>query len=163
MRLDLLPDLCDAFPDKVQVCEPVFKSYGGSICYGGKIVTIKCFEDNSLVKDMVKKRGDGKVLVVDGGGSLRHALCGDLLAGQAMANGWEGVIVNGCIRDAGLIGEMTIGVHALATIPLRSANEGKGELNIPVRFAGVTFVPGQYVYADLNGVLASETPLSLND
>ncbi|PPC76091.1 putative 4-hydroxy-4-methyl-2-oxoglutarate aldolase [Pokkaliibacter plantistimulans] len=161
MRLDLLPDLCDAFPDDVRVVEPMFSCYGGRLSYGGEIVTIKCFEDNSLVKEQVALPGEGKVLVVDGGGSMRHALCGDLMAEEAMSNGWEGIIVYGCIRDAGLIGEMDIGVHALATFPVKSNRRGLGDLNVPVRFGGVEFIPGQYVYADMNGVLVSAKPLEL--
>lgn len=159
MRLDLLPDLCDEYGDRVHVCEPVFTSFGGRKCYGGEIVTIKCFEGSHRIHEILSGPGEGCVLVIDGGGSMRHALCGDVLAGKAMANGWEGIIIHGCVRDAGLIGEMSIGLHALAAYPIGVSTSQPAELGIPVRFAGVTFTPGHFVYADLNGVLTS--PVSL--
>lgn len=158
---DLLPELCDQFPDLVRVVEPMFANFGGRENFGGEIVTIKAFEDNSLVREQVAQPGAGKVLVVDGGASMRRAMLGDMLAEKAASNGWEGIIIYGCIRDVNAIGETDIGVQALGTIPLKTDKKGVGELNIPVTFGGVTFNPGEYVYADNNGVLVSAQKLEL--
>mgnify|MGYP000663111985 CR=1 FL=1 len=158
---DLLPELCDQFPELVQVVEPMFGNYGGKERFGGEIVTIKAFEDNSLVREQVAQPGAGKVLVVDGGGSLRRAMLGDMLAEKAASNGWEGIIIYGCIRDVNAIGETDIGVQALATHPMKTEKKGVGELNVQVVFGGVTFRPGEYVYADNNGVLVSSEALEL--
>ncbi|SEF97581.1 ribonuclease E activity regulator RraA [Marinobacterium lutimaris] len=158
---DLLPELCDQFPDLVRVVEPMFANFGGRENFGGEIVTIKAFEDNSLVREQVAQPGEGKVLVVDGGASMRRAMLGDMLAEKAASNGWEGIIIYGCIRDVNAIGETDIGVQALGTIPLKTDKKGVGELNIPVTFGGVTFNPGEYVYADNNGVLVSAQKLEL--
>mgnify|MGYP006198210937 FL=1 len=155
------PDLCDAYPELVQVVEPMFSNFGGHDSFGGEIVTIKCFEDNSLVKDQVDLDGKGKVLVVDGGGSLRRALLGDMLAEKAAKNGWEGLVVYGCVRDVDILIQTDVGVQALASHPKKSNKQGIGELNVPVTFAGVTFRPGEYVYADNNGVLVSPSPLKM--
>lgn len=159
---DLLPELCDQFPDQVRVVEPMFANFGGRENFGGEIVTIKAFEDNSLVREQVAQPGEGKVLVVDGGGSMRRAMLGDMLAEKAASNGWEGIIIYGCIRDVNAIGETDLGVQALGTIPLKTEKKGVGELNIPVTFGGVTFTPGEYVYADNNGVLVSAEKLELS-
>nr|WP_246480186.1 ribonuclease E activity regulator RraA [Motiliproteus sediminis] len=157
----MLPDLCDQFPELVQVVEPMFANFGGRETFGGEIVTIKAFEDNSLVRTQVAEPGRGKVLVVDGGGSLRRAMLGDMLAEKAAGNGWEGIIIYGCIRDVNAIGETDLGVQALATHPMKTDKRGLGDLNVPVTFGGVTFRPGDYVYADNNGVLVSPEPLQL--
>lgn len=154
------PDLCDAYPE-VKVVEPMFSNFGGRDAFGGEIVTVKCFEDNSVVKEQVGKPGQGKVLVVDGGASMRAALLGDMLAEAAARNGWEGIIVYGCIRDVDVIAETDLGVQALASHPRKTDKRGIGDLNVPVTFGGVTFVPGQYVYADNNGIIVSETALEL--
>jgi len=153
------PDLCDAHPELVRVVAPLFKSYGGRAAFGGPIVTIRCFEDNSRVKECLAQPGDGRVLVVEGGGSLRCALLGDLLAAQAVKNGWTGVIVHGGIRDVDAIAGMAIGVQALAAMPLKSIRKGLGEIDVPVVFGGVTFRPGEYVYADNNGIIVSARQL----
>ncbi|MYM62202.1 ribonuclease E activity regulator RraA [Pseudomaricurvus sp. HS19] len=155
------PDLSDAYPDDVQALEPMFRSYGGRSSFGGEIVTIKCFEDNSLVREQVSQPGTGKVLVVDGGGSLRRALLGDMLAEKAVANGWEGVIVYGCIRDVDAIRSMDLGVQALNTHPFKTDKRGIGDHNVAVTFGGVTLRPGEYIYADNNGVLVSARALSM--
>ncbi len=152
-------DLCDEFSDRLQVAEPIFGDYGGEVMFSGSIVTLKVFEDNSLVRTALEKPGDGRVLVVDGGGSMRCALVGDQLAELAEENDWAGVIVNGCIRDSAAIAEIPIGVKAVGVHPLKSVKRGVGECDIPVRFAGVTFQPGYYVYADEDGLLVSEKPL----
>lgn len=154
------PDLCDAYP-YVDVVEPMFSNFGGRDSFGGQIVTIKCFEDNSLVKEQVEQDGRGKVLVVDGGGSLRRALLGDMLAEKAAKNGWEGIVVYGCIRDVDVIAQTDLGVQALATHPMKTEKRGIGDLNIPVTFGGVTFVPGEYLYADNNGIIVSREELKM--
>jgi regulator of ribonuclease activity A len=153
------PDLCDEFPENIQVVEPMFINYGGKESFGGLIVTVKCHEDNSKVKELVDTDGTGKVMVVDGGGSLRHALLGDMLAEKAARNKWEGIIVYGCIRDVDIIMKTELGVQALATHPLKTDKRGLGDVNIPVKFGGVFFMPNQYVYADNNGIIVSEKKL----
>ena len=153
-------DLCDENGDRVQVCEPVFHAFGGRRAFQGPISTIRCFEDNSRVKEAVESPGQGKVLVVDGGGSRRRALLGDKLGEAAVRNGWAGVIIHGCIRDSAELGRMDLGVRALGTIPLRSDKRGEGERDVPVRFAGVTFRPGEFVYVDEDGVIVSPASLA---
>lgn len=157
----LTPDLCDKYPDLVQVVEPMFVNYGGRTSFGGEIVTIKCFEDNSFVKEWVEKPGKGKVLVVDGGGSMRRSLLGDMLAEKAASNGWEGIVVYGCIRDVDVISDTLLGVQALGTIPLKTEKKGIGEVNIPVTFGGVTFRAGDFIYADNNGIIVSPQALEM--
>jgi len=157
------PDLCDDFPELVRVVEPMFINFGGTTTFGGEIITVKCFEDNSLVKENASKPGYGKVMVVDDDGSLRRALLGDLIAKDAVKNGWEGFIIYGCIRDVDIINRLDVGVHALDTVPLKTEKKGIGELNIAVTFGGVTFRPGEYVYADNNGVIVSKEKLLTTD
>jgi len=152
-------DLCDEYSDSLRICEPVFSSYGGRPRFFGQISTIKCFEDNSLVREAVAEPGEGRVLVVDAGGSLRCAMLGDLLAAKAAAKGWSGVLMYGLIRDSAEIASMDLGVKALGTHPLKSVKRGIGERDVVVRFAGVTFVPGEYLYADEDGIVCSEAPL----
>lgn len=157
----LTPDLCDAYPDLIQVVEPMFSNFGGRDSFGGQIVTLKCFEDNSLVKEQIALDGKGKVLVVDGGGSLRCAMLGDMVAEQASKNGWEGLLISGCVRDVDMLAQTDLGVQALASHPKKSEKRGIGELNVPVTFGGVTFKPGDYLYADNNGVIISPSPLTM--
>ncbi|MCH5520314.1 ribonuclease E activity regulator RraA [Pseudomonas syringae] len=157
----LTPDLCDAYPDLIQVVEPMFSNFGGRDSFGGQIVTLKCFEDNSKVREQVELDGKGKVLVVDGGGSLRCALLGDMLADKAAKNGWEGMLIYGCVRDVDVIAQTDLGVQALASHPKKTEKRGIGELNVPVTFGGVTFRPGEYLYADNNGVIISPSPLAM--
>jgi regulator of ribonuclease activity A len=137
----------------------MLQNFGGIDSFGGEIVTVKCFEDNSIVKEQVGLPGQGKVMVVDGGGSMRNALLGDMLAEKAAENGWEGLIIYGCIRDVDVIRQTKLGVQAISTHPRKTEKKGIGDLNIPVTFGGVTFVPGQYVYADNNGVIIAPTKL----
>lgn len=152
-------DLCDEFSDSLQICEPLFSSFGGRARFSGRVSTIKCFEDNSLVREAVGEPGEGRVLVVDAGGSLRCAMLGDLLAAKAVENGWAGVIMNGLIRDSVDIGQMDLGVKALGTLPLKSVKKGVGERDVPVRFAGVNFAPDSFVYADEDGIICSASAL----
>jgi len=155
-------DLCDAHPG-VQVAEPVLHHFGGRRRFAGQVATILCLEDNSKVREAVGEPGQGRVLVVDGGGSLQCALLGDLLAEKAVANGWSGVVVNGCVRDTGRLGTLPLGVMARAAHPRRSEKRGHGERNVPVRYAGVTFHPGDFVYADEDGLIVSGVELKLGD
>lgn len=157
----ITPDLCDEYPDLVQVVEPMFANYGAIDAFGGEIVTVKCFEDNSIVKEQVGLPGEGRVMVVDGGGSKRNALLGDMLAEKAAENGWAGLIIYGCIRDVDVIRQTALGVQALGTNPRKTEKRGIGDLNVPVKFGGVTFNPGDYVYADNNGVIVSPKALSM--
>ena len=159
----ITPDLCDAYPESVQVLEPMFSNFGGRDSFGGEIVTIKCFEDNSRVKEQAELNGKGKVLVVDGGGSLRHALLGDMIAEKASKNGWEGLVIYGCIRDVDVLAQTDLGVQALASHPLKSVRRGLGDVNVPVTFAGVIFRPGEFIYADNNGVIISPVALKMPD
>lgn len=152
-------DLCDEHSDNLQIAEPLFNDYGGNKTFGGEIVTLKLFEDNSLVRQQLETNGKGKVLVVDGGGSLRCALLGDMLAELGVKNEWVGLIIYGCIRDSKDVGEFALGVKAINTCPLKSKKRNEGQVNIPVRFAGVTFTPGHYAYADEDGIIVSEKAL----
>lgn len=153
-------DLCDEFSDHLQIADPIFGDYGGEIAFSGVITTLKVFEDNSLVRTALEEPSAGRVLVIDGGGSLRCALLGDQLAELAEEHDWAGVIINGCLRDSAAIADIPIGVKAIGVHPLKSVKRGVGERDIPVRFAGVTFQPGHYVYADEDGILVAEKPLS---
>lgn len=153
-------DLCDDFSDTIQVATPMFQSFGGNSRFSGSIQTVKIFEDNVLVRNMLSEKSNGDVLVVDGGGSLRCALLGDMLAEMGYKNGWSGVIVYGCIRDSIDINNMSIGVRALQTNPLKSIKKGWGDKNIPVTFAGVTFNPDDFLYADEDGIILSKQALT---
>lgn len=152
-------DLCDDHADKLRIVEIAFRDLGGRRGFHGVIETIKAFEDNSLVRECVARPGKGKVLVIDSGGSTRRAMLGDLLAKKAVDNGWEGVVINGCIRDSAAIGTMDLGVKALGTCPLKTDKRGLGDHNVPLRFGGVDFVPGEYLYADEDGVVVSASAL----
>ena len=155
----ILPDLCDTHGDRVTVLAPLFRNFGARRAFGGPISTIKCFEDNSLVKSMVDEPGKGKVMVVDAGGSMRRACLGDMLAEKATANGWEGIIMYGCIRDVDEIAALDLGVQALGAHPMKTEKRGIGDAHITIRFGGIDFIPGQYVYADNNGVIVSAEAL----
>jgi regulator of ribonuclease activity A len=152
-------DLCDANEDKVSVVSPMFRSFGGRSAFGGPISTLKLFEDNALVRKALESAGNGRVLVIDGGGSMRCALVGDQLAELGVKNGWGGIVVYGCIRDSTAIGAMDIGVFALGTHPRKTVKRKNGEADLPVTFGGVTFVPGHFLYADEDGVVVCATPL----
>lgn len=154
-------DLCDNHPDKVRITEPIgFKDFGGTKLFSGKIETVKCFEDNSFVRKALEQNGEGKVLVVDGGGSMRCALLGDMLGELGVKNKWNGIIVYGCIRDSAAMATLQLGVKALNTIPLKSNKRNEGQQNIPVHFAGIDFTPGEFVYCDEDGIIVSKESLS---
>nr|WP_298060102.1 ribonuclease E activity regulator RraA [uncultured Halomonas sp.] len=155
------PDLCDAHPE-VAVLDPQFANFGGHEAFYGPIRTIKCFEDNSMVKQAVAEPGNGAVLVVDAGGSYRCAMLGDMLAEQAVANGWAGVVMYGCVRDVEILATLPLGVQALGSHPRKSEKRGEGQRDIDVTFAGVTLQPGQWLYADNNGIIIAEHELPLS-
>lgn len=155
----LTTDLCDANEGRVRVCAPMFRSFGGRSSFHGQIATLKLFEDNSLVRSALETPGNGRVLVVDGGGSMRCALVGDQLALLGVKNGWAGVVVYGCIRDSKAISAMELGVFALGTHPMKTVKKGVGDSDVPVSFGGITFTPGEYLYADEDGVIVSAQSL----
>lgn len=152
------PDLADA-ASEVAALELSFVNFGQIRCFGGPVVTIKCHEDNSLVKQCVEEKGSGRVIVVDGGGSRRRALLGDMLAEKAAANGWAGLVINGVIRDVDEIGKTPLGVQALGSCPIKTEKLGVGQRDIDIHIGGVDIAPGDYVYADNNGVIVSKRPL----
>jgi len=157
------PDLCDEFEadlgKEVRVVAPMFQRYGGRTSFSGEIVTLKLFEDNSLVREVFADNGQGVRGDMKAGGSLRCALVGDQLAILANRNGWEGVVVYGCIRDSGDINGIDIGIRALNTHPQKTQKKGIGERDVAVTFGGVTFNPGEYLYADEDGILVADRPL----
>ena len=153
-----IPDLSDEAPE-VSAIELPLVNYGAIKQFGGAAVTIKCHEDNSLVKQCVGEPGNGRVIVVDGGGSRRRALLGDMLAEKAAANGWAGLVIDGVIRDVDEIGATQLGVQALGTCPLKTEKLGVGQRDIALQIGGVLIAPGDYIYADNNGVIVSKRPL----
>lgn len=152
------PDLCDQFPD-VQVAEPVFRGFGGQARFCGPAVTVKCLNDNSRVRELAATPGEGRVIVVDGGGSLRRALLGDMIAANAVKHGWAGFLIFGCVRDVEILATLPLGVLALAAHPMKTDRRDLGEVDVPVAFAGVSVTPGDWIYADANGVIVARTRL----
>jgi regulator of ribonuclease activity A len=152
-------DLCDAFADRVRVLAPGLRSFGGVGACAGPVRTLKVFEDNSLVRAALELPGDGHVLVIDGGASMRCALVGDQLARLGATHGWSGIVVWGCLRDSAVIATLPLAVFALATHPLKSLKQGRGDRDLPVTFHGVTITPGDWLYADADGVIVSHGPL----
>lgn len=161
MTMPSTPDLCDAYADHVQVVIGLnWQSYGARKAFNGLVVTIKCFEDNSRLKELVGQPGEGRVLVVDGGGSLRHALIGDLLAAKAHDNGWAGVVIYGACRDVEVLADIDVGVLALGAVPIKSVRRGEGQVDVELSFGGATIHPGDHLYADVNGVIVSDRILA---
>ena len=154
--------LYDKYGDDLKVALPIFKDYGAKRIFHGPISTVKAYEDNSLVRTALEEPGEGRILIVDGDESLRCAMLGDMLAKLGMENGWSGIIVFGCIRDADVIATIDIGVKALNTNPRKSLKRGLGDRDIPVSFAGITFNVGEYVYADTDGVIVSEKKIGMS-
>lgn len=149
-------DLCDEHIQKLTIAKPgMFRDYGGKKDFYGMINTVKCLEDNSFVRKALEEPGEGKVLVIDGGASFNCALLGDMLGELAVKNKWNGIIVNGCIRDSAELSQLNLGVKALATHPLKSKKENTGEKNIKVNFSEIDFSPGEYVYCDEDGIVVS--------
>lgn len=155
------PDLCDQFGDQIQIAEPLFRHYGGLHQFGGPIATVKCFEDNSKVGEMLRADGEGRILVVDGGGSRRRSLLGDKLGQLAVDNGWQGLVIYGSLRDVEALAQLPIGVLALGSIPRKTDKRGAGQSGVAVEFAGLTLQPGDYLYVDETGMIASSQALSL--
>jgi regulator of ribonuclease activity A len=156
-----VPDICDDFIEQISVLDPLFSDFGGKRKFSGEIATIKCFEDNSLVRDAVRSEGRGRVLVVDGGGSLRRALLGDMLAASAAENGWQGLLINGCVRDVEILETIDLGVKALNSHPVKTDKRREGQTGVDVAFAGVTIRPGNYLYADANGIVVAAQNLEV--
>ena len=162
-----LADLCDMHipsPNRLHVVHPgLLHSYGARTKFGGKVECVRCFESNLTVRAALSNDGHGRVLIVDGGGSKRVALLGDELAKLAIDNGWSGVILHGCIRDSAILRTMDLGVLAVGTHPVKSIKIYPGERGVNVNFGGVEFVPGHWVYSDMDGVIVSENPIHLDD
>ena len=152
VRVRATADVLDEQGDAAQSCELQFRRFGGVTAFAGTIATVRCLEDNALVKQRVGEPGEGRVLVVDGGGSLRRALVGDMVAGTAHDNGWAGLVIWGCVRDTAALRGLPLGVTALGSNPRASAKEGAGEVDVPVTFGGVTFRPGATLYCDDDGI-----------
>ena len=155
-------DLCDVHKNDVsgqfRVLPPVFKDFGSIQKFSGPVVTVKCFEDNSFVKAAVDSPGEGRVLVVDGGSSLRHALLGGNLGAAAAKNGWSGVVIDGCVRDVAELAQCSTGIRALAAMPLPTEKRQEGQRDISVRIQGVLIHPGDWLYADEDGMVVMPAP-----
>ena len=154
------PDLFDHHADQLHVCSPVFRDFGKATRFCGPIRTLKVFESFGITKSTLATDGEGHILVIDGGGSLRCAMLGDKLVQLAIDHNWKGVVLNGCLRDSAAISALPIGIKALNTNPTRPSLEGEGQLDIPIRFADVTFHPGHFLYADADGIVVSEKNLT---
>lgn len=152
-------DLCDGYPELIQVAEPLFREYGALAKFSGPIETLRVFEDNALVREVLESNGKGRVLVIDGGASQRCALVGGRLASVACGNGWAGVLVNGAVRDSAELTQVPIGIRALHTSPMRSGKRGEGERGGRLTFAGVEFVPQAILYADGDGIVVAQRDL----
>ena len=165
MTTDLIPtcDLCDRFKGDTsgdfRVLPPVFREFGGRAAFSGTAVTVKCFEDNTSVKALLEGPGEGRVLVVDGAGSLRRALVGGNIGAAAARNGWAGVIVDGCVRDVAELRAAGIPIRALALMPLRTEKRGEGQAGEPVRIQGLWVRPGDWLYADADGMVVADRSL----
>ncbi len=152
-------DLVDAHSDIVHSCEAQFRQFGGRRRFFGSIRTVKTLEDNAIIKQTVSTPGNGSVLVIDGGASLRSALVGDLIAGLGRKNGWSGLVIWGAVRDSVALAELDLGIKALGSNPWRSSKNGTGQLDVPVSFGGVEFRPGDWLYSDEDGILVSPRQL----
>ena len=146
-------DLYDRCGDQVRVCAPIFRDFGGRGAFAGAAVTVKCFEDNSRIKEALAESGQGRVLVADCGGSLRCAMLGDQIAAGAVENGWAGVVLTGCVRDSVALAKMDLGIKALGTTPRKSTRRGEGQRDLPVDVGGVRIEPGEWVSADQDGIV----------
>jgi regulator of ribonuclease activity A len=152
-------DLIDDFGDELRSCETQFRQYGGRAVFSGPVSTVRCHRDNGLVKGLLNAPGDGRVLVVDGTGSLASALMGDMIAASAVANGWAGVVINGAVRDVPALRGLDLGVKALGSNPRKSAKDGAGEVDVPVTFGGVEFRAGDWLYSDEDGIVVATRSL----
>jgi len=155
------PDISDKYPE-VKALKPILKNLGGRQSFFGPIETLKCPDDNSFVKEQLNSSGDGKILVVDANGIDTVALLGDMIAEAGVKNGWSGIVINGYIRDIDIVKTLDLGVQALGTVPIKSEKKNQGTLGDEISFGGLTFKPGNYIYADNNGLLLSDTELDLS-
>ncbi len=155
--------LCDIYADTVDVVEPLLTNFGGRSSFAGEVVTVKCFESVGLIYKTLAENGAGKILLVDGGGSLRRALVNANIAELAVENSWEGIVVNGCVREVDILEELDIGIQAITAIPVGAEDNEIGEINAPVNFAGVTFLPEDILYADSTGIIISPEPLAIEE
>jgi regulator of ribonuclease activity A len=150
-------ELVDEIGADVRSCDTQFRQFGGQSMFAGPICTVRCFEDNALLKSVLSEPGHGGVLVIDGGASLHSALVGDVIAALGQSNGWAGIIVNGVVRDAAALRTIDIGIKALGTNPRKSSKTGAGERDVEVEFGGITFVPGEFVYSDDDGIVVTRS------
>ena len=155
-------ELCDLFADSVDVLEPIFVSFGGRISFGGEVTTIKCHEDKGLIDRVISENGEGKVLLIDGGGSLRRALIDAEVAQTAVDNQWEGIVCFGAVREVDVLEDLDIGIVAVGSIPVLADSEQTGDVDIAVNFAGVTFLPEDHLYADSTCLVLSPEPLDVD-
>lgn len=153
-------DLYDEHEGSVSTCSTQFRDYGGKTRFFGPIRTVRCYRDNQLFRALLDEPGNGAVVVVDGGGSTESALMGDIIAAKGAKNGWSGVVIFGAIRDSAEVGQIDFGTKALGVNPAKSAKEGKGAVDEPVEFGGVTFTPGEWIYCDEDGILVSPAALT---
>lgn len=153
--------LCDIYADTIDVVEPLLTNFGGRNSFAGEVVTIKCFESVGLIYKALAENGAGKVLLIDGGSSLRRALVNGHIGELAVENDWEGIVINGCVREVEILEELDIGIQAITAIPVGAEDNEIGETNVPVNFAGVTFLPEDILYADSTGIIISPEPLDL--
>lgn len=155
-------DLCDAHKGDTtgdfRVLPPVFREFGGAAAFAGPVVTVKCYEDNTSVKALLESPGHGRVLAVDGGGSLRRALVGGNIAAAAAKNGWAGIVVDGCVRDAAELAPLPIGIRALALMPLPTERRAEGLRDVPIQLQGVSVRPGDWLVADADGIVVTAAP-----
>ena len=152
-------DLIDQHGESLQSCDLQFRQFGGRNRFSGRIRTVRCHQDNVLVRQVVSEPGEGQVLVVGGGGSLHTSLVGDVVAGLARGNGWAGLVVNGAVRDVVALAGLDLGLKALGSNPRKSAKAGVGEVDVPVSFGGVRFEPGAYLYSDEDGIVVAPAAL----
>ena len=154
-------ELCDFYADLVDVVDPIFCNFGGRSSFAGKVVTVKCFENVGLINELVALNGQGKVLVIDGGGSTRRALIDPAIAQSAAEHGWEGIICYGSVRDVDALEDIDIGIQALVAIPVGASDQSIGETDVAINFAGVTLLPYDHIYADNTGIILSPEALDI--
>ena len=154
-------ELCDFYNDLIDVVEPIICKYGGRSSFAGKVVTVKCFENLGLINELVKLKGKGQVLVIDGGGSTRRALIDLNIAECAANNGWEGIVCYGSVRDVDALENIDIGIQALVAIPVGASDQSIGDIDVAINFAGVTFLPDDHIYADNTGIILSPEALDI--
>lgn len=155
-------ELCSTYTDLVDVVDPMFSNYGGRYSFGGKVVTVKCFENNGLILELASTDGEGKVMVIDGGGSTRRALLNSDIAEIAAINGWEGIVCYGSVCNVDALEVIDIGIQSLVSIPVGASTSNAGESDLAINFGGVTFLPDDYLYADNTGIILSPDPLEIS-